>query len=62
MAFSDETDDVVCEICGGHSDVAIRRVMFDGFCCQHCFYVWYNNAGTDSDIVRKRSLERQASL
>lgn len=57
--FSDETDEVVCEICGGKSGVGIRRVMFDGFSCQHCLHVWYEGAGTDSDAVLAASLKRQ---
>lgn len=57
--FSDETDEVVCEICGGKSDIGIRRVMFDGFSCRHCLYVWYEGAGTDSDAVLMASLKRQ---
>jgi hypothetical protein len=36
--------------------------MFDGFCCKHCLYVWYEGAGVDSDAVRAASLKRQESL
>lgn len=57
--FSDETDEVVCEICGGKSGVAMRRIMFNGFSCAHCLWVWYDGAGTDSDAVLAASLKRQ---
>lgn len=57
--FSDETDDVVCEVCGGRSDVGIRRIMFDGFSCSHCLYVWYEHGHTDPEMVRRDSLARQ---
>lgn len=58
--FSDETDDVVCECCEGRSDIGIRRIMFNGFSCQHCFYVWYEYGLTDPVKVRAESLKRQA--
>ncbi len=60
--YSDATDEIICEICGGKQGVGIRRVMFDGFCCKHCLYVWYEGAGVDSDAVRAASLKRQESL
>jgi hypothetical protein len=60
--FSDETDDVVCEVCGGRSGIGIRRVMFDGFSCQHCLFVWYEYGLIDSARVREASLARQALL
>lgn len=59
--FSDETDDIVCECCGGRSDVGIRSIMFDGFSCQHCLYVWYEHGLTDPAKVRVESLKRQQS-
>lgn len=60
--FSDETDDVVCEICGGRSGVGIRRIMFDGFSCQHCLHAWYEGAGVTTVNVRAASLHDQEIL
>jgi ribosomal protein L37AE/L43A len=60
--FSDETDDIVCEICGGRSDVGIRRVMFDGFSCRHCLNAWHEGAGLTTEAVRAASLRDQEIL
>jgi hypothetical protein len=57
--FSDETDDIVCEICGGRSGIGIRRIMFDGFSCQHCWHAWYEGAGMTAEKVRAASLRNQ---
>jgi ribosomal protein L37AE/L43A len=59
--YSDETDQIVCEICGQDRDVALRRIMFDGFSCSDCLYVWHEGAGVTAEAVRARSLERQAA-
>lgn len=62
VVFSDETDDIVCEICGSRSDVGIRPIMFDGFSCQHCLHAWYEGAGVTAEKVRVASLNRQEIL
>jgi hypothetical protein len=57
--YSDETDQIVCEVCGQDRDVGLRPIMFDGFSCSDCLYVWYEGAGVTAEVVKAASLKRQ---
>ena len=55
-------DKLVCEVCGSHDDVAVRRVALDKPICQHCLYVWHDCGLVDTDDIRNKSLEIQVEI
>ena len=50
----------VCEICDTPGDVARYPIMWSGFTCEDCFYIWYEHGATRSEYVREHSLKRKA--
>lgn len=50
---------LVCECCGGQDEIGIRRIMYDGPICRHCFTVWHECGLQDSEAIRAESLKVQ---
>lgn len=58
IRFSDETDAIVCVVCGNYDDVGIRPIMCDDPICGVCMRLWYNGC-MDPVAMRRDSLKLQ---